>query len=112
LKSKKRTISFLSESEIEESFSTGPIKCFRPKNINESSKTNLLKLIRRKSERSIEKIAKLQATAKNSLQWQMDSVASFRNQLVSQRKAELSGLFKFEHALNEIEMQILLVPTK
>lgn len=111
-KSKKRTICFLTDSEQDEINSTSQIKCFRPKNINESGKSKLLRLIRRKSERNLEKITQLKSTAKKSLQWQMESVFKFRSQLREQRKDELRGLYQFENALDDIEMQILFVPTK
>lgn len=45
---KKKVLCFLSDSEFETKMSP-TIKCFRPKNINETGKSKLLKLIRRKT---------------------------------------------------------------
>jgi hypothetical protein len=109
---KKSITTFLTDSELEDTNSVSAVKCFRPKNINEGNKAKLLKLICRKTERSVEKMQRLNKTAKNSLGWQFDSLVSLRGKLEEQRRTELMGLHMFEHALDEIEMQILLVPSK
>jgi hypothetical protein len=109
---KKKVSCFLSDSEFETNKPTTQVKCFRPKNINENGKSKLLNLIRKKTERSSENITKLNKATKKPLQWQFDTLRLLRSKAQNQRVQELNGLFQFEQALDEIEMQILLVPTK
>jgi len=59
---------------IRGSYNMNLVKCFRPKIINECNKTELLKLIRRKTEVDLEKVERLSSFRKMSFSHQLDEI--------------------------------------